>query len=239
MVEFSPGEALGILQAAGEVALRDPDGHEVTVDVHGVLADGLQGTAPRLAVAGGMSLTARLVMPTGEPWLLGFVIDEATFLNHERTDVRLRLERCIPDPHRRLSPRLRTGGTAWLSAVNCQDVVDGDRVDGTIMDISVSGVGFSSSRVLRVGDRLLFHGRFFSDPVEAEVQVASVRPSDIPDRAIYGCLFLDIDGSSHEQIERMLRGERAPSADLSLIHSLVEQQRDTHRDAPRKRLFRR
>jgi hypothetical protein len=237
MGELSPGQALRILQAAGEIALRDRDGHELAVDVRGVVADGLDGTAPRLAVAGGMTLTSRLVTPSGDPWLLDFVIDEATFLTRERAAVRLRLARLTPDPHRRLAPRLSTGGTVWLSAVNCQDVVDGDRVDGTIRDISVSGVGFSSSRVLRVGDRLMFHARFFSDPVEAEVRVASIRPSSIPGHANYGCLFLEIDDSSQRRIERLLRGERTPSADLSLIHGLVEQQREAHREAPRKRRF--
>jgi hypothetical protein len=119
------------------------------------------------------------------------------------------------------------------SPVNCQQVVDGDRVDGTIQDISVSGVGFTSSRVLRIGDRLQFHGRFFSDEVEGEVRVASVRPSAIADRSIYGCQFIHLDDESRGRVERLLRGERAPSADLSLIRNLLEEQRES----PRKRRF--
>jgi hypothetical protein len=234
---FSPDDALRILHAAGMVALRDEHGDEVVVEVTGVRPGGLDGTAPRLAVAGGMPLMTRLVTPSGEPWALRFVIDGAGFATHETASVVLRLESAEPDMHRRGAPRLQTGGKAWLTAVSCQEVVDGDRVDGTIRDISVSGIGFTSARVLRLGDRLTFHGRFFSDSVQAEVRVASVRPSGIPERAIYGCHFIEIDEHNHDRIERLLTGERAPSADLSSIHTLVELQREAHRASPRKRRF--
>jgi hypothetical protein len=233
MGEMSPVEALQILRAAGELALRDADGHEVSLTVAEVVADGLEGTAPRLAVAADMVLTTRLVSPDGDPWVLRFVVEQARFATQETADVRLRLDLCQPDPHRRLAPRLRTGGKAWLTAISCQEVVDGDRVDGSIQDISESGVAFGSSRVLRKGDRLTFHGRFFSDEVVAELRVISARPSAVADRTVYGCQFIEIDESSHAIIGRLLRGERAPSADLSLIHSLVEEQRE----APRKRRF--
>lgn len=234
---FSPDDALRILHEAGVVALRDEHGAEVVVEVTGVHAGGLDGSAPRLAVAGGMLLTTRLVTPSGEPWALRFVLERAGFATHETASVELRLESAEPDMHRRGAPRLQTGGKAWLTAVNCQEVVDGDRVDGTIRDISVSGVGFTSARVLRLGDRLTFYGRFFSDSVQAEVRVASIRPSGIPERAIYGCHFIEIDEHNHDRIERLLVGERAPSADLSSIHSLVELQREAHRASPRKRRF--
>jgi hypothetical protein len=233
MSEISTGDALRILHAAEQVALRDPDGNELPLMVTGEHADGLEGFAPRFAVSVGMTLTTRVVSPDGEPWALRFVIDEATIASPDTAAVRLRLERCQLDPFRRLAPRLHTGGAAWLIAVNCQQVVDGDRVDGTIQDISVSGVGFTSSRVLRVGDRLRFHGRFFSDEVEGEVRVATVRPSSIADRSIYGCQFIQLSDESRARVERLLRGERAPSADLSLIRSLLEEQRES----PRKRRF--
>ena len=165
------------------------------------------------------------------------MIDEAGFATHEAASVALRLKSAALDARRRSAPRLETGGKAWLTAVSCQEVVDGDRVDGTIQDISVSGVGFTSSRVLRPGDRLTFHGRFFSDSVCAEVRVASIRPSGIPERAVYGCRFIEMDDDSRDRIERLLRGQRAPSADLSSIHTLVERQREAHRAAPRRRRF--
>ena len=163
------------------------------------------------------------------------MIDEAGFATHEAASVALRLKSAALDARGRSAPRLQTGGKTWLTAVSCQEVVDGDRVDGTIQDISVSGVGFTSSRVLRPGDRLTFHGRFFS--VCAEVRVASIRHSAFPERAVYGCRFIEIDDDGRDRIERLLRGERAPSADLSSIHTLVERQREAHRAAPRRRRF--
>jgi hypothetical protein len=211
MSEISTGDALRILHAAEQVALRDPDGNELPLTVTGERADGLDGFAPRVAVSVGMTLTTRVVSPDGEPWALRFVIDEATIASPDTASVRLRLERCQFDPFRRLAPRLHTGGSAWLIAVNCQQVVDGDRVDGTIQDISV----------------------FFSDEVEGEVRLASVRPSAIPDRSIYGCQFIRIDDENRQRVERLLRGKRAPRADLSPIRSLLEEQRES----PRERRF--
>jgi hypothetical protein len=211
MSEISTGDALRILHAAEQVALRDPDGNELPLTVTGERADGLDGFAPRVAVSVGMTLTTRVVSPDGEPWALRFVIDEATIASPDTASVRLRLERCQFDPFRRLAPRLHTGGSAWLIAVNCQQVVDGDRVDGRIQDISV----------------------FFSDEVEGEVRLASVRPSAIPDRSIYGCQFIRIDDENRQRVERLLRGKRAPRADLSPIRSLLEEQRES----PRERRF--
>ena len=99
---------------------------------------------------------------------------------------------------------------AWLAAVNCQHVVDGDRVDGTMVDLSVDGVAFATNRVLRPGDRLLFHGRFFAEHVDADVRVSSVRESAAPGRLIVGCSFVEIDPENRARVERLAARDPRP-----------------------------
>jgi hypothetical protein len=69
-------------------------------------------------------------------------------------------------------------------------------------------VAFTTARVLRVGDRLLFHGRFFADSISGEVRVASVRPATAPGQTVVGCRFIDIDEASVAKIDRILSGGR-------------------------------
>jgi hypothetical protein len=115
------------------------------------------------------------------------------------------------DESRRAAERVPIGGVAWLEAVNCQEVVDRDRVDGTLDDLSRTGVAFTTARVLRVGDRLMFHGRFFADSINGEVRVASVRPAHQPGHTVVGCRFLHVDNDSIAKIDRVLSGGQEPS----------------------------
>lgn len=127
------------------------------------------------------------------------------------------------DQSRRAAQRVPIGGIAWLEAVNCRDIVDGDRVDGTLEDLSKTGVAFATARVLRKGDRLTFHGRFFADSISGEVRVMAVRPASVPSLAIVGCQFIDIGSDDVARIERILSGGRTPSVkvDVSAIRDMA------------------
>jgi hypothetical protein len=119
------------------------------------------------------------------------------------------------DESRRAAERVPIGGVAWLEAVNCQDVVDGDRVEGTLEDLSRTGVAFTTNRLLRVGDRLIFHGRFFADSISGEVRVASVRPSSAPGHTVVGARFLELDRESIARVDRILSGGREPAPETT------------------------
>jgi hypothetical protein len=235
MCEMSPGDAARILRSAAQISLWDADGGTVPVTVVGEFPRGLVGTAPRFMVSGGQLLSTRVLASNGDPYAVSLVVEQAEYESAELATARFAIRSVVMDPRHRRSPRIRSGGTAWLIALNCQDVVDGDRVDGAIVDVSVSGVAFSSNRVLRRGDYLRFHGRFFADTVEAEVRVASTRPAAVPERTIYGCEFIDIDRESRACLERLVSGERRAGADLSAIHELVEAQRSPEPSEPRRR----
>jgi len=240
MHEMSPDDAVRILRSAGQIGLWDADGGAVPVTITGELRHGLTGTAPRFAVAGGLVLTTRVLASNGDPHTVTLLVEHAAYESQELASVQLSVRSVDLDPRHRRSPRLRIGGTAWLVALNCRDVVDGDRVDGAIVDVSSSGVAFSTSRLLRRGDYLQFHGRFFAETVVGEVRVASLRRAAVPDRTIYGCEFIAIDDASRERLRRLLSGERRESVDLTAIHELVHAHRSGQTaEAGRRRRFRR
>ena len=168
-------------------------------------------TAPRLQVAGGMRLRGRLIAADGEPWVVSLVVDEADFYSHDLARVRLPRRRGGRRRQPPAQPARPRRDDSWLAAVNCQHVVDGDRVDGTMVDLSLEGVAFATNRVLRPSDRLTFHGRFFAEQVDAEVRVTSVRESGVAGRLVVGCNFIDIDAANRGRVERLTSGESRPA----------------------------
>ncbi len=205
---LSRQQAISMLFSGLEATLESDDGAAVTVQPSGMAGDTVWVTAPRLQVSGGMHLRGRLVTADGEPWVIALVVDEADYHSHDLARVRLRAQGVAADESRRRNPRTPAGGIAWLAAVNCQHVVDGDRVDGTMIDLSREGVAFATNRVLRPGDRLTFHGRFFADQVDAEVRVTSVREASAAGRQIVGCTFIEIDAENQARVERLAAGEQ-------------------------------
>jgi PilZ domain len=205
---LSRQQAISMLFSGLEATLETDDGSSVTVQPSGMAGDTVWVTAPRLQVAGGMHLRGRLIAADGEPWVIALSVDEADFHSHDLARVRLRATEVVADESRRRNPRVPAGGIAWLAAVNCQHVVDGDRVDGTMIDLSREGVAFATNRVLRPGDRLTFHGRFFADQVDAEVRVTSVREANAAGRQIVGCTFIEIDAENQARVERLATGEQ-------------------------------
>jgi len=211
MTPLSPTEAVSILFARPEVDLEVDGGGLLHVQLLNHDTQHITATAPRLSVATGMTLTGRVLGPDGRPWELHLHVDDASYHTPDLAIVQMHPTDIAVDASRRSAERVPIGGVAWLEAVNCQDVVDRDRVDGTLEDLSRTGVSFATSRVLRVGDRLIFHGRFFADSISGEVRVASVRPASSPGHTIVGCRFLEVDAASVAKIDRILSGGREPA----------------------------
>jgi PilZ domain-containing protein len=224
MTPLSFQEAADLLFAQPEVELELTGGGLLRIHRLAVEGDRATATAPRLSVATGMFLTGRIFGPDGRPWEISIHVDDASYHTADLAMLRVQVTGVEVDQSRRNSERVPIGGLAWLEAVSCQEVVDGDRVEGTLEDLSRTGVSFTTSRVLRVGDRLMFHGRFFADSISGEVRVASIRPASSLNHAIVGCRFLDIDPESIARIDRILSGGRnsAPlrqSVDLTSLRS--------------------
>ncbi|HEY0389423.1 MAG TPA: PilZ domain-containing protein [Gaiellales bacterium] len=208
MTPLSPVDAMSLLFSRPESELELDGGGVLRVTLMTLDGERAVVTAPRLSVATGMTLTGRVVGPDSRPWEIHLLVDDASYHTPDLAMVRLHPTSIAIDESRRAAERVPIGGVAWLEAVNCQDVVDADRVDGTLEDLSRTGVAFATARLLRVGDRLIFHGRFFADSISGEVRVASVRPASIPGHTIVGCRFLELDGDSIARIDRILSGGR-------------------------------
>jgi hypothetical protein len=219
MASLSHQQAISMLFSGLAADLEAEEGATVTVQPSGMAGDTVWVTAPRLEIAGGMRLRGRLLDSDGEPWIVALVVDEADYHSHDLARVRLRADSVTADASRRRNPRVRAGGIAWLSAVNCQHVVDGDRVDGTMVDLSRDGVAFATNRVLRPSDRLTFHGRFFADTVEAEVRVISVREA-ASGRLIVGCAFIEIDAENKARVERLAANAPSPGRPAATFSEL-------------------
>jgi hypothetical protein len=211
MTPLSIEDAAGLLFAPDEVELELNGGGLLRINPLTLEGDRATATAPRLSVATGMDLTGRIFGPDGRPWEVSIHVVDASYHTADLAMLRMQITGVKVDESRRNAERVPIGGVAWLEAVNCQDVVDGDRVDGTLEDLSRTGVAFATSRVLRVGDRLMFHGRFFADSISGEVRVASLRPASSINQVIVGCRFLDIDPESVARIDRILSGGRTPA----------------------------
>jgi PilZ domain len=215
-----PNEVLEALFAGGQAVLETADGSSLPVSMELIRRDRALGTAPRLKVGSGM-LTGRANTDDGESWLVTLEIEMAQFRTAELADVSLRVVSVEPHPHRRRARRVSMGGTARLEALSCQEVVDGDQVNAVMVDVSELGVGLTTDRLLRPGDRLWFHGRFFADTMECEIRVAAVRESDDGQR-VYGCSFIDLDDESQARLGRIVRGERQASTAGLDLRSLRE-----------------
>jgi hypothetical protein len=227
VTRLTPSEAVALVFGGLGARLETESGDELALQATGIKATRVWATAPRLQVSVGMTLRGRLVSPHDErPWVATFEVEDAQFHSNELARVRMRAVSVGLDETRRRSVRVPTGGVAWLTAVNCQDVVDGDRVDGTLVDLSQTGLAFATGRVLRTGDRLVLHARFFADEVNAEVRVMSTRPGQ-RGRTIAGCTFIEIDAANRARVDRLIAAadgspdRREPGLDMGALREAV------------------
>jgi hypothetical protein len=210
MPRLNPSDAIRMLFAGMTADLETDAGVLIPMQATGMKGAKVWATAPRLAVATGMPLRGRIIVPEeAQPWLVRFETEDASFHTNELARVRLRAVSVGPDHSRRRTQRVPAGGVAWLIAVSCRDVNDGDRIEGTIVDLSESGVAFATWRVLRIHDRLVFTGRFFAEHVETEVRVTSLRDG-ANGRTIAGCAFVDINAAQRARVQRLVAAADSP-----------------------------
>jgi hypothetical protein len=208
MPRLTPSQAIASLFSTPEVELEVEGGKPIKLNVTAVDRTRAVALAPRLRVSTGMALIGRVIDEDERPWMVALRIERAEFHSKALARIELRAQRVGLDTTRRTTVRQPAGGIAWLTALSCRDIVDGDRVDGTMTDLSLTGVGFATNRVLRVGDELMFHGRFFAEEVDAEVQIASLRESPQAGRTIVGARFVLVDGNNRQRIQHILNGGR-------------------------------
>ena len=164
-----------------------------TIELWTIASDGdtVSASGPRLAVADGMKLTCRLVGDRGVQ-TVSAVVEAAEYRSAARASLRLRIVDVAIEEYQRRAPRLSVRAAATLRATVSDRVVPGESLAITMVDLSESGVGLTTTDDrLRAGDRFMFTSRFLEGAIIGEVRVAYVAQSSSPGVFIAGCFFLD------------------------------------------------
>jgi hypothetical protein len=223
---------------AEPVTVTDVAGQPIAITPDGADGTRLHGFTNRLRMGAVSEVHARVHGDDLRPWIVRFEVESLEYHSADLARVTLRARGIKLDEQHRQAERTAMGGHARLVAVNCQDVVDGDVVEGSITDLSDSGVALRTQRRLRVGDRLLFTGRFFATVIEAEVRVARVSETDGMIQA--GCMFIEIDPAERCKL-RSVTVARPASEDTSftILHELAAVRQERERDGETASFWRR
>jgi PilZ domain len=237
VARLSMTQAVALLGAKAVIAVDEANGRELELTPLSHAGTRLTATADRLRIGESDVLVARVHDDDLRPWLVGLEIESAAFQSAQLAKVVLRARSIRLDERHRQADRTSLGGHARLVAVNCQNVVDGDVVEGSIVDVSDNGVALLTQRLLRAGDRLDFSGRFFATVVTAEVRVARVTTVD--HQLLAGCTFISIDPAERRKLREVtaFRPVGEP-ADFSLLQ-LMAAERVADEEEPRTGLWRR
>ena len=232
--------AVELLSRTGSADFERDIGGSLTIAITRVFGTQLTGTADRMRIVGGMELAGRVVA-SGRRYRVTMVCERAVLETAHDARVRLRAVDVAEEGAETivLASRQTLRRPARMTAIYCQDVVDGDVVDGTIIDLTRLGVTFQTTRLLRRGDRLLVRARFYAEPLETSVRVASTHM--VSGSVIAECAFQLPTRELAEIVERIASARRevpagAPLDIASVRRSLVVEHVD---DGPWRRLLRR
>jgi hypothetical protein len=204
--------AANLLVEASAVDMVNDAGAKI--EVWTISSDGarVRASAPRLAVAEGMTLSGRVVSD-GTPYVIRAVIEEAVYQSDRRAALVLRVTDAAADGGRRRSERVVFSGTAHVTALVCDRIVPGDRISARVSDLSTGGVGLliADDRP-RPGDRLRLYARFLEGVIETDVRVARTVSAGRGDGRAVGCEFVQLPVESARVVGALL--ERLGSAQV-------------------------
>ncbi len=230
MARLTPTQAVAKLGSLLAVTV-EAGGRELELTPLSHSGTRLTVTADRLRIGDAGQLVARVHGDDLRPWLVRFDVESAEFHSAELAKAVLRARTIGLDERHRQADRTSLGGHARLVALNCQNVVDGDVVEGSIVDVSDNGVALLTRRLLRPGDLLDFSGRFFATVVTAEVRVARVTSVDGQIQA--GCTFSSIAAAERRKLRDVTTVRPAgDAANFSLLQHIAAE-RLAHEAEPR------
>jgi hypothetical protein len=222
----TPAEAAAMLVEASAVDV-DTDRGE-TIELWTIASDGplVTGSGPRLNVAGGMTVTCRLIHG-GRPVEVQAVIEEAEYRSQSRASLVLRILEVSAHGYQRKAERLSVNSAASLRSVICDRIPPKEVLPVTLTDLSDAGCAMTlTDGRLREGDRMSLSARFLEGEVVADVRIVRVY-SPSPDVYTAGCFFIAMPGVSQVVLQRVLdrlSGNARPATDLgALRESLGEE----------------
>jgi hypothetical protein len=219
----TPAETATLLVAASAIDVDTDRGD--TIELWTIASDGPLVTAsgPRLAVAGGMTVTCRLAHG-GLPIQVEAVIEEAEYRSQARASLTLRVVHVASHGYRRRTERLSMSSAASLRAMVCDRVVPNEVIPVTLTDLSDAGcaMNFTDAR-LREGDRMSLSARFLEGEVTADVRIVRIH-SPSPDVYNAGCYFISAPAAAQGVLERVLArlaGNARPAADMGALRDTL------------------
>jgi hypothetical protein len=196
-----------------------------TIELWTIASDGpmLTASGPRLAVAGGMTLTCRLAHG-GQPIQVEAVIEEAEYRSQARASLTLRVVDVASHGYRRRTERLSVSSSASLRARVCDRVVPDEVIPVTLTDLSDAGcaMNFTDARI-REGDRMSLNARFLEGEMIADVRIVRVH-SPGPDVYSAGCYFISAPAGAQVVLERVLArlaGNARPATDMGALRDTL------------------
>ena len=188
---LSCAEVARLMVAASAVDVEMRDGGTVEIWTIAATSGTVQASGPRLQLWGGMQLSWRFLDSQGKPYRAEIDVLEARFKSSTRAALTLQVMAVTADQAARRHARTSVTGVAALTAVNCERIVDTDRLHAAFRDLSLSGMGLVvfDERV-RPGDRFLLRSRFMEGTVDADVRVAHVSPTPTGKGLLVGAFFL-------------------------------------------------
>jgi PilZ domain len=196
-------EVAHALVAESALDMLDEAGSGIEVWTIACDGDAVEGSAPRLQVHDGMTLTAELMLD-GLPYAVSVRVEQAGYRSEKRASLRMRVTGVRPTAARRRERRGQLDLAGALRAVSCDRMPDGHELRVTLADLSATGLGFRAEDVrLAAGDLLAVHCRFFEGPLDASVRVTSVTQMAPGDLRI-GCRLEGIDAPTAQMLGQVV-----------------------------------
>jgi hypothetical protein len=201
---IDPSQAATLLVAASAADLETEDGGVVEAWTISAVGDIVEASGPRLQLWAGMQLWWRFLDEQGHPYRAELHVLEARFNSNSRARLRLQVIAVAADRSSRQADRCIVSGSALLTAVNCERIVDTDRMHAALHDLSASGVGLvlDDDRV-RPGDRFVLRVRFMEGTIDTDVRVARVVPRPGGGGVLIGAFYLHPTPQLVDIVERV------------------------------------
>jgi hypothetical protein len=172
-VEDAAASALASLPGRTGVAATTQEGDELACDPIGLDGEVLRAYLPRLQMGGVRQLTLRFAVD-GQPWRAHFDLDEAEYHSFDQAIAVLRLLEIEPDGAGRGAARVELRAAAVLTAIFCQNAVDGNEYDARVDDLSETGLQLTTDLQAEPGDEFSLDVRLPERRIRLEAKAVTV-----------------------------------------------------------------
>ena len=142
-MEVAAAQALSSLPGRVGVQATSQEGATLPCEPFELEGDLLRAYVPRLQLGGVQQLTLRFAVG-GQPWRGEFELEQAEYHSFEQAIAQLRLISIERDGAGRQSARATVRAAGVITAIFCQNAVDGNEYDVIVEDVSETGVQFST-----------------------------------------------------------------------------------------------